>query len=151
MSPGPAVHGKGAAGDQAAVFVGASTHLAGHVRGWAAGDWPEATLHDGTVSAAPDPGGVGPSASEQLQARHDHGLARAGLTGYHGQAGVQVQGGLVDHTEALDAHLGEHGPHPSAPRPALREAPPSSSNPGSDGDDHEKGYGANDGTSRPST
>jgi hypothetical protein len=44
-----------------------------------------------------------------VQPADHHGLARPGLAGDHGQAGVQLHRGVVDHTEALDAHLGQHG------------------------------------------
>jgi hypothetical protein len=117
---GATVCGERAAGDEAAVLVCPGTHLFRQVGSRAALGWPEATLHDGTVGAAADPGGVGSLTGEQVQAGHHHRFACSGLTGHHGQAGVQVQGGLVDHTEALYAHLGEHGPHPSVLRPLCR-------------------------------
>ncbi len=116
VGPGAAVGGESAAGDQAAVLIGPGAHLARQVRCRAALRWPEAALNDGAVGATANPGGVSPPTGEQVQTGDHHGLTCSGLTGHHRQTGVQVQGGLVDHTEALDAHLGEHEPHPSAPR-----------------------------------
>ena len=46
-----------------------------------------------------------------MQPGDDHGLARTRLTGHHGEARVEFEGGLVDHAEALDAHLGQHSAH----------------------------------------
>ena len=68
-----------------------------------------------TASAATgaDPAGVGAAAEQQGQALHDHRLAGAGLAGDHRQARGELEHGLIDHTEALDAHLLEHAFDPS--------------------------------------
>lgn len=104
-----------AAGDEAAVLVGARPGLGGELDGGGTRRRMEPALDHGAGGTAAHPGDVGTTTTEQVQPGDHHRLARPGLPGDHGEPGVQVERGLVDHTEALDAHLGEHTAHPSVP------------------------------------
>ena len=106
VRPRAPVRADGPHGDQRTVVVRLSADVVRHrqrrlVR-------REPTLHHGPPRPVRHPGRLGAPAAEQREAGDDHGLARARLTGEHGEAGVELQGGVVDHAEALDPHLGEH-------------------------------------------
>ena len=68
----------------------------------------ETAFDDRAVGAGAHPGGVGAGPAEQVQARHDHRLARAGLAGQHGQPAVELGGRGADRAQRLDTDLGEH-------------------------------------------
>jgi hypothetical protein len=63
-----------------------------------------------------DGAGVGAATEQQPQGGHQHRLARAGLTGDHGQALAELQHGLVDHAQRADPQLLKHPSHPRSPR-----------------------------------
>ena len=52
--------------------------------------------------------GVGPSTEQEAERRDDHGLARSGLTGDHGQARRYVEHRLLDHPKRGDPQLLKH-------------------------------------------
>ena len=66
----------------------------------------ETSFDHRTVGAGAHPGGVGAGTAEQVQARHDHGLARAGLTGQHGEPAIELGGRGADGSQGLDTDFG---------------------------------------------
>ena len=80
-----------------------------------AGDGEGAVHGGGDLGAAP----VQAGAEQHGQPRDDHGLARAGLAGQGGEAGTELEGGVVDHADVADPQGGQHvGPpvRPAGPR-----------------------------------
>jgi hypothetical protein len=71
-------------------------------------DQPQAAFDHGAAGVGPDAATVGPAAEEQAQAGDHHGLAGAGLTRDHGEAGPEGKGGVGDDAETGDADLVQH-------------------------------------------
>ncbi len=80
-------------------------HGGGRARGHA-----DPPLDHGRGRADPYERRVGPSAEQQPQTGHDHGLARTGLTGHRGEAGRQLDHSVVDDPERPYPHLLQHAP-----------------------------------------
>ena len=76
--------------------------------GWSSGSCTTPST-SGRGRAGADESGVGALTEQQAEARDDHGLAGAGLTGEHVEPGAQVEDGVVDDADAADPHLAEHG------------------------------------------
>ena len=74
-----------------------------------AGTGRQPYLDDGPLAAGTHPGRVTPTAGDQAEGGDDHGLAGAGLTRDHGEAGVRFEHGVVDDTEVADPQFVKHG------------------------------------------
>ena len=93
---------------QVPVHVGAAPTFDGHhapeyvlpVAGTVTKDEP--ALHDGLGRPGPHDRRIGPSAQQQLDSPHDHGLAGTGLTGDRGEARTEHHLDLVDHPQSGD-------------------------------------------------
>ena len=73
-----------------------------------AGRQVDHALDDDPVGAGAHEAGVAAPAEQQAEPGDDHGLARAGLAGEHGEPGVERQHRLVDDPEVADADLLDH-------------------------------------------
>ncbi len=89
-------------------ILGVGPRLDGALRGRVPGRDLDHALDDCGTRASADQAGVGTRAEQQAEPGDDHGLARAGLTGDDVQAGVQLQDGVIDDPEVLDADLLQH-------------------------------------------
>ena len=69
-------------------------------------DCGETPFDNRTVGARTHPGRIGAGTAEQVQARHDHGLARAGLAGQHGEPAIELGGRGADGSQRLDTDFG---------------------------------------------
>jgi hypothetical protein len=67
-----------------------------------------ADLDRGPLTPGPHLAGLTPSATDEPQRGDHHRLARAGLSGHHGEARVRLDHGLVDHPEVHNAQLLQH-------------------------------------------
>ncbi len=65
-------------------------------------------VDEGPRRPGPDQAGVRAPAGEQPEPLDNHGLAGSGLAADHGQAGRQLEHGVVDDPETADANLLEH-------------------------------------------
>ena len=78
------------AGQQHPAVLGLAAELVDGGRERRAGTGADHALDAGGLGAGAHGAGVGAAAQEQAEGGDDHGLARAGLTGDHGQAGAEL-------------------------------------------------------------
>src|SRR5699024_4061267 len=93
-------------GDDGFVLDAAAGFLNAFAHGF--GDTGEDAFDLGLVRSPADDGGADLAAHEQCQGGDEHGLAGTGLTGDDGQAGVEFDLGLGDHSELGDPQFGDH-------------------------------------------
>ncbi len=109
----PAVRANRTHGDHAAVLVHIGPGVGQDLHRLLTLDVGEPPLHDGLRRPRPYLGGVRAPAGQQVQAGDDHRFPGPGLSGDHREPLMQFEGGLLDHSEALDTHLGQHANHRS--------------------------------------
>ena len=108
MGAGAALGGDRTAHEELAVLeFGARLARAARRRCVRRHDYPP--LHHGGLGARAYERRVGAPAEQQPEAGDDHGLARSGLTGHRGEAGGELDDGVVDHAQGPDPHLLQHG------------------------------------------
>lgn len=103
--PGAALECDGA-GDDRFVVGAAAGFLDAFAHGF--GNSGEDALDFGLLCAFAHDSRADLAAHEEGQGGDEHGLARTGLTGDDGEAGVEFDGGLGDDAEVGDAQFGDH-------------------------------------------
>src|SRR5699024_2383562 len=71
----------------------------------------EAALHTRATTPGPHLRRVRTATGQQVQPAGHHRLTGPGFTGDRGESLIQLQQGVLDHPELLDAHLGQHAVH----------------------------------------
>ena len=98
---GPAQHQRRAVIEGSAGISYAGRHVIVHVL--------DPTIDARLLRTDADPCRVSPTAEQQQEAGHHHGLARAGLAGDDGESRAERQDGIVDDAEAADVQFVQHG------------------------------------------